>query len=261
MAGSWADEWPAGKCRSPASRIAQNLRDLLTGRERSEAPLGTLSGALRARSGHFGTKSLPASSLLTAEGSAGRISASRCGLRVGSSAHTPTPDENGISKIQTFSVSKGQKPSGAVSVGIKEPSGRRNCLLREYPSAGAAVFLHAARLRRAVERLSSARHQSCRTRSRLRPISRRRYSRACGVRGRRPAATDDQSSVRCAWGRRSAQQDARKACVRVMDGAVRRRIGRSVASCYRVRQPARSRGFQSDRADQVCAPTRPSARG
>src|SRR5215218_5529220 len=145
MAGSRADEWPAGKCRSPASRIAQNLRGSLTGMQQ-KAPLGTLSRALRARSGHFGTKSLPASSLLTAEGSAGRISASRCGLRVGSSAHTSTTDENELSKIWPFSASKGQKPAGAVSVGMKEPSGRRNCLLREYPSAGAAVFLHAARL-------------------------------------------------------------------------------------------------------------------
>src|SRR3712207_3577481 len=119
----------------------------------SEAPLGTLSRALRARSGHFGTKSLPASSLLTAEGSAGRISASRCWLRVGSSVHTSTPNENGLSNIRTFNVSKGQKPSRAVSVDIKESSGRRNYLLREHPSAGAAVFLHAARLQRAVEKL------------------------------------------------------------------------------------------------------------
>src|SRR3712207_5592085 len=31
MTGSWADEWPAGKCRLPASRIAQNLRGPLAG--------------------------------------------------------------------------------------------------------------------------------------------------------------------------------------------------------------------------------------
>ena len=181
----------ADECQSPASRIVQDLRDPLTGNQTAEASLGKLSGVLGARSGHFGTKYLPASSLLKDESSAGRISAPRCGLRVGSSAHTSTPDKNGLSKIRMFNVSKGQKPSRAVSVDIKESSGRRNCLLREYPSAGAAVFLHAARLQRAVEKLSSARHQSCRTRSRLRLISRRRYPRACGVRGRRSAATDD----------------------------------------------------------------------
>src|SRR5215207_8724337 len=87
----------------------------------SEAPLGELSGVLRARSGHFGTKYLPATSLLIAESSAGRISASRCGLRVGSSACTSTPDKNGLSKIRLFSVSKGSKLSGAVSGGTKEP--------------------------------------------------------------------------------------------------------------------------------------------
>src|SRR5918995_7473177 len=91
----------------------------------SEAPLGELSGVLRARSGHFGTKYLPASSLLTAESSAGRISASRCGLRVGSSACTSTPDKNGLSKIRMFSVSKGQKLSRAASMVTKEPSDRR----------------------------------------------------------------------------------------------------------------------------------------
>src|SRR5215217_2759601 len=107
MAEPYAGECVADECRSPAARIAQDLRDPLTGTSTSEAPLGELSGVLMARSGHFATKHLPASSLLTVESSAGRISASRCGLRVGSSACTSTPDKNGLSKIRLFSVSKG----------------------------------------------------------------------------------------------------------------------------------------------------------
>ena len=98
MAEPYAEECVADECRSPAARIAQDLRDPLTGISPSEAPLGKLSRVLRARSGHFGTKYLPASSLLIAESSAGRISASPCGLRVGSLACTSTLDKTDFQK-------------------------------------------------------------------------------------------------------------------------------------------------------------------
>src|SRR5215203_4544510 len=107
MAEPYAEECVADECRSPAARIAQDLRDPLTGtfslRSTPWKAQSSVEGPIRA----FGTKYLPASSLLIAESSAGRIAASPCGLRVGSSACTSTLDKNGLSKIRMFSVSKG----------------------------------------------------------------------------------------------------------------------------------------------------------
>jgi hypothetical protein len=131
MAEPYTEECVVDECRSPAARIAQDLRDPLTGTFPSEAPLGKLSRVLRARSGHFGTKYLPASSLLIAESSAGRISASPCGLRVGSLACTSTLDKTDFQKSGCLACRKVENYRVLCPGAQRSLRRHRSCLLRD----------------------------------------------------------------------------------------------------------------------------------